>query len=161
MEEIRKDLERAFANNRDQILSGQYMPLVVNGFRNYVKSTFDNGEKIVSLLLSSTKESEVPAECRFIDIFFLPAGEELGAHLHEKATAQIAVMQGSGKALIGDEVIPFETGDTLTFPKGVVHNVLAHEGEELVFISFQDSPIPQEDGTFDFKTVKNAKKLTA
>ncbi|MBK66871.1 MAG: hypothetical protein CMP22_01925 [Rickettsiales bacterium] len=161
MNQEKDDILRAFLNNKKDILEGRnFMPLLVSGFRNYVRTDFDNGETIINLVRTSQSNAAVEDEAKVVDVFILDAGCELGAHFHQHASANIFFLNGSGKALIGDEIIEFKAGDTAKFPKGVVHNVLANDdSEKVVFISYQDHPIQLSENEFDFHNVPNAKSL--
>jgi quercetin dioxygenase-like cupin family protein len=108
-----------------------------------------NGSTVITVAITEAVLDQLPASHRYIDLFLLESGRELGPHHHKLATAHVYGIEGSGTAVIGDQSIELGRADKAVFPVGVTHNVVTGD-DFLLFASFQNHSIIREDGSLDY-----------
>ncbi len=69
-------------------------------------------------------------------------GWEFRQHVHESSEDVIVCLAGSGVIRSGDIRIPFQAGDVVYVPAGVVHGTINTGSEVLVMFSCQAPPDP-------------------
>lgn len=69
-------------------------------------------------------------------------GAEFTPHVHEDSEDVIVVLEGHGEIRSGDQLLPFEAGDVLYVPAGVLHGTINTGDEPLVMFSCQSPPDP-------------------
>ncbi|OYU03255.1 MAG: hypothetical protein CFE36_02570 [Sphingomonadaceae bacterium PASS1] len=108
-----------------------------------------NGSTVITVAITKAMLDQLPTSHRYVDLFLLESGRELGPHFHKLATAHVYGIKGSGTAVIGDQSIELGRSDKAVFPAGVTHNVLTG-ADFFLFASFQDHSIIREDGSLDY-----------
>lgn len=73
-----------------------------------------------------------------------PDGFSTGLHIHNRADEFFYVIDGAGKATIGDKEHDVAAGDVIFVPKGAVHGLSAH-GSSMELLEFLDKPGLDED----------------
>jgi len=69
-------------------------------------------------------------------------GAEFTPHVHEDSEDVIVVLEGRGQIRSGDQLLPFEAGDVLYVPAGVLHGTINTGDKPLVMFSCQAPPDP-------------------
>jgi mannose-6-phosphate isomerase-like protein (cupin superfamily) len=69
-------------------------------------------------------------------------GAEFTPHVHEHSEDVIVVLEGEGHIRSGEELIPFQAGDVLYVPAGVLHGTINTGEGRLVMFSCQAPPDP-------------------
>ena len=69
-------------------------------------------------------------------------GMAFAPHIHERSEDVIVCLQGSGVIRSGEELIPFEAGDVIYVPEGVLHGTINTGDVPLVMLSCQAPPDP-------------------
>ncbi len=152
IKKIIKYIKDIFNAHSEDILDGAYNHFIGDDFCSFTVHKEDN-KTVLSLTYKDENRTDIPNSYKHVDIFFLPKGLKLGAHYHDDATAKIIVIEGQGKASIGDKEVIFKKDDEFTFPATIIHDVKADENGDVVFISFQNNPIARADGSFDYHAV--------
>lgn len=150
MKHVSHSLYEAFKANKADILNGIYSGFLTKDFHDFSVHDEGNGSKVITLSYTEAGQKNAPPSAKHVDIFILQKSCELGEHFHKNATAQIKVINGQGTATIEQEKQRFTVHSELTFPANSIHNVKADDAEPVVFISYQDNPILQDDGTLDY-----------
>lgn len=136
---------------QDAVLDGDYAALPADLFAGARASRSPNGSTVVSVDYAPDVLAALPASHRHLDLFILEPRSRLGTHFHKRATAHIHVLRGEGQAELDGVTTHIAPGARLTFPAGARHDV--RSGEAIVlFVSFQDNPIIQPDGSLDYFT---------
>lgn len=150
--DIQLEIIENFNRYKDAILRGDFEKLVSLSFCGFELHDEGDGEYIVTLKLKDDVLAQLPDTHKHIDIFILPAQQNLGAHYHVNVNAEIEFLQGHGTAHIDGKDTPFQPGTTARFPAGVVHDVIAGD-QTVVLVSYQDNPIIKPDRTLDYHPV--------
>ncbi len=67
----------------------------------------------------------------YVDHILMPSGASIGAHRHEGVEEFYYVIQGEGKATVGDETAPLRKGDALPVRFNEVHSIANDSGAEM------------------------------
>lgn len=67
-------------------------------------------------------------------VIFLKAGEQMGAHGHEKTEETFYILDGTGTFLVNDAPHPYETGDVFYLEPKEKHDIQATDPTKLIFI---------------------------
>lgn len=108
-----------------------------------------NGWTVIMVAITEAVLDQLPTSHRYVDLFLLESGRELGPHHHKLATAHVYGIEGSGTAIIGGQRFELGKSDKAVFPAGVTHNVVTG-ADFFLFASFQDHSIIREDGSLDY-----------
>lgn len=133
----------------DAVLAGDYEALRAPPFVGFTLHVSPNGSKVIALEPVAATRDALPASHRVIDLFLLGAAAQLGRHYHRHASAHIEMLRGDAIVEVDGAATHVAPGGTAFFPAGKVHNVIAKD-ELVVFVSFQDHPIIQADGSLDY-----------
>jgi quercetin dioxygenase-like cupin family protein len=83
-----------------------------------------------------------------VDLAFLEKGSSHPPHIHDKSSAQIWILLGSGVVQIDGVAQKYSKGDTFVFRAGSAHGF--EVSERTVLLSVQNRPIKTKDW-FDFR----------
>lgn len=81
----------------------------------------------------------VPAKTGCVEFVKLYKETTYKPHIHDKAAATFIFLVGTGLVTLGDEKIPYKSGDRVEAPAGVMHGFI--QNEETIFLSIQSNPI--------------------
>jgi mannose-6-phosphate isomerase-like protein (cupin superfamily) len=80
---------------------------------------------------------------RFSVYMILP-GQENPLHRHPQSDEILAFTYGQGECVVGEEVVPVETGSVLFIPKNMPHAVRNTHESEILACTVTQSPLPCE-----------------
>lgn len=83
-----------------------------------------------------------------IDFALMKTGTKHPQHIHEKSSANLYIITGSGKIYINDNAKEYNAGDKFKIPKGTAHGFDVIK--ETLLLSIQDYPILSKD-KLDFR----------
>jgi quercetin dioxygenase-like cupin family protein len=147
-----KALLDSIAAHTDAIMSGDFTALEAPPFAGFSTHTSPNGSTVITVEVPAQTRQKLAPSHRRIDLFLLDANCQLGRHFHRLASAHIHIIRGRAVAEIDGKETSVAPGDETYFPAQSVHNVCSGD-EAVLFASFQDHPILQNDGSVDYFAV--------
>ena len=73
-------------------------------------------------------------------IMSIPPNGEVGEETHHDTDQVLCLVEGSGKAILDDAELPFETGDVILVPAGTRHNFVATGDRPLKIMTMYAPP---------------------
>jgi mannose-6-phosphate isomerase-like protein (cupin superfamily) len=92
-----------------------------------------------------TRKTLFETEHMRFSVYMILPGQENPLHSHPGSDEILAFTYGEGECVVGDEVVPVESGSVLFIPKEVPHAVRnTHESDILACTVVTQSPLPCE-----------------
>jgi mannose-6-phosphate isomerase-like protein (cupin superfamily) len=82
--------------------------------------------KIDKLTLENNNFREViwtGENCQLV-LMSIPVDEQIDEEVHSDTDQLLFFVEGSGKAILDDQQYPFEKGDVLVVPSGIIHTII-------------------------------------
>ncbi len=91
-----------------------------------------------------TRKTVFETEHMRFSIYMILLGHENPLHRHPLSDEILAFTHGKGDCVVGDELIPVETGSVLFIAKNVQHAVRNTQESEILGCTVTHSPLPVE-----------------
>ncbi len=91
-----------------------------------------------------TRKTVYETEHMRFSIYMILPGKENPLHSHPKSDEILAFTNGKGECIVGEDVVPVESGSVLFIPRDVPHAVRNTHESEILACTVTQSPLPCE-----------------